>query len=53
MQKQSDQAGLRVQLGESYANVADIGTKVLSNAVIAKHSLALEYSNMDSEWQRS
>ena len=40
---------LSVQRGTSWANVADIGTKVLSNAVIAKHSLALEYSNMDSE----
>ena len=46
---QSDKKRLRVQRGESWANVADIGTKVLSNAVIAKHSLALEYSNMDSD----
>ena len=40
---------LGVQRGECWANVADIGTKVLSNAVIAKHSLALEHSNMDSD----
>ena len=40
---------LRVRRVRSEDNVADLGTKPLSKAVIAKHCLALEYVNMNQE----
>ena len=38
---------LRVRRVRSEENVADLGTKTLSKAVIAKHCLTLGYVNMD------
>ena len=40
---------LRVRRVRSEANVADLGTKVLSKTVFAKHCLTLGYMNMDEE----
>ena len=40
---------LRVHRIRSEENVADLGTKHLSKAVIAKHCLTLGYVNMDEE----
>ena len=40
---------LRVRRVRSEENVADLGTKPLSNTVIAKHCLTLGYVNMDEE----
>ena len=40
---------LRVRRVRSEDNVADLGTKPLSKAVIAKHCLALRYVNMNQE----
>ena len=40
---------LRVRRARSEENVADLGTKPLSKAVIAKNFLALVYVNMDEE----
>ena len=40
---------LRVRRVRSEDNVADLGTKPLSKAVIAKHCLALGYVNMNQE----
>ena len=39
---------LRMRRAKSEENVADLGTKSLSKAVIAKHSLTLGYVNMDA-----
>ena len=39
---------LRVRRVRSEENVADLGTKPLSNAVIAKHCLTLGYVSMDA-----
>ena len=39
---------LRVHRVRSEENVADLGTKPLSKAVIAKHCLTLGYANMDA-----
>ena len=40
---------LRVRRVRSEDNVADLGTKPLSKAVIAKHCLALVYAKMNQE----
>ena len=40
---------LRVRRVRSEENVADLGTKPLSKTAIAKHCLALRYTNMDEE----
>ena len=40
---------MRVRRVRSEDNVADLGTKPLSKAVIAKHRLALGYVNMNQE----
>ena len=45
----SDPRGFRVRRVRSEDNVADLGTKPLSKAVIAKHCLALGYVNMNQE----
>ena len=37
---------LRARRVKSEKNVADLGTKLLSNAVISKHSITLVYPNM-------
>ena len=40
---------LRVRRVKSEENVADLGTKPLSKALIAKHCFTLEYVNMAEE----
>ena len=46
MQDEIRSKRLRVRIFNSEENVADLGTKPLSKAVIAKHCLALGYVNM-------
>ena len=43
---------LQVRRIRSEENVADLGTKPLSIAVIAKHCLTLEYMNINDEVSR-
>ena len=43
---------IQVRRVRSEENVADLGTKPLSRAVIAKHCLTLEYMNINDEVSR-
>ena len=49
MQDELRSKGLRVRTAKSEENDADLGTKRLSKAVIAKHCLAVGYVNMAEE----
>ena len=49
MQDEIRSERLRVRMARSEENVADLGTKPLSKAVIAKHCLTLGYVNMAEE----
>ena len=49
MQNEIRSKKLRVRRGKCEENVADLGTKPLSKAVISKHCLALGYVNMAEE----
>ena len=41
---------LRVGRVKSEENVTDPGAKALSNAILSKHSITVEYVKMDEDW---